>query len=218
MKLKKLLLLFLLGFSPLCAMVMDESDFSSAVICNSGDEATDDESLGPIDISQFSISGGVLGKRKRANHICSYCGRSFAVNSSLIYHIRTHTGEKPYSCSYDDCGKRFAQKTNLTAHLRTHTGEKPYPCSYDDCGKSFAQKSGLTYHLRTHTGEKPFSCGECGRRFAYNSSLTRHLRTHTGEKPYLCSYGDCGRSFTNKGSLTVHLRTHARAAKKQKKD
>ena len=151
MKLKKLLLSFLLGFSPLCAMVMDESDFSSAVICNSGDEATDDESLGPIDILQFSIYGGVLGKRKRASHICSYCGRSFAVNSSLTYHIRTHTGEKPYSCSYGECGKSFAVNSSLTRHIRTHTGEKPYSCSYGDCGKSFAVKSNLTVHLRTHT-------------------------------------------------------------------
>uniref|UniRef100_A0A8C9PD19 Uncharacterized protein n=1 Tax=Spermophilus dauricus TaxID=99837 RepID=A0A8C9PD19_SPEDA len=80
-------------------------------------------------------------------------------SESILRHVRSHTGERPYE--YNQCGKAFIfhRKSQLTIHQRTHTGEKPYLCS--ECGKAFSQKSLLTVHQRTHSGERPYTQLSC---------------------------------------------------------
>ncbi|KAM4034647.1 LOW QUALITY PROTEIN: uncharacterized protein ACNLHF_021312 [Anomaloglossus baeobatrachus] len=135
--------------------------------------------------------------------LCSHCGKYFNQKSSLVTHLRNHTGEKPFSCL--ECGKCFNQKISLVTHLRNHTGEKPFSCS--ECGKCFNQKPSLVTHLRIHTGEKPFSCLKCGKCFTDKSTLVRHQRIHTEEKLFSCP--ECGKWFSQKSDFAKHQKTHA---------
>uniref|UniRef100_A0A667IL39 Zinc finger protein 689 n=1 Tax=Lynx canadensis TaxID=61383 RepID=A0A667IL39_LYNCA len=169
--------------------------------------------------------------RADQRHGCYMCGKSFAWRSTLVEHLYTHTGEKPFCCPDCgkgfsqasslskhraihrgerphrclDCGRAFTQRSALTTHLRVHTGEKPYRCA--DCGRCFSQSSALYQHQRVHSGETPFPCADCGRAFAHASDLRRHVRTHTGEKPYPCP--DCGRCFRQSSEMAAHRRTHS---------
>lgn len=52
---------------------------------------------------------------------CRFCSKKFMRPSSLRIHIYSHTGEKPFNCTYPGCRRRFSVQSNMRRHLRVHS-------------------------------------------------------------------------------------------------
>ncbi|CAO1372196.1 unnamed protein product [Diamesa tonsa] len=166
---------------------------------------------------------------------CNICFKTFACNSALDIHYRSHTKERPFKCTTCDrgfstkvrhiitdsslfkhrcryCGKIFGSDSSLQIHLRSHTGERPYKCNV--CGSRFTTKGNLKVHFERHSDKyphipmnpHPVPCLVCKKVLSCRSALQMHYRVHTGDRPFRCKI--CGRSFTTKGNLKTHMSVH----------
>lgn len=105
--------------------------------------ASNEQALATFSQKLASSSSG----NSKDKHVCKFCDKSFPRSANLTRHLRTHTGEQPYSCRY--CERSFSISSNLQRHIRNiHNREKPFKCV--KCQRCFGQQTNLDRHMRKH--------------------------------------------------------------------
>ena len=80
---------------------------------------------------------------------CDVCDVNFQHKADFYEHMKNHTGEKLYGCSW--CKDRFSTEDDLVGHACS----KPYVCGY--CEESYILPGSLKKHVNKHYDDA--SCG-----------------------------------------------------------
>nr|XP_023014501.1 zinc finger protein 23 [Leptinotarsa decemlineata] len=170
-------------------------------------------------------------KRQSENVQCPICNGTY-LRSSLDVHIKSHSGERPFSClmcnkvfttkwnlklhkwthasrtskpfKCDQCVGAFIRETDYIAHMNSHKSVRPYTCNY--CGAQFIRKYNCLRHVKEHENAKTFSCTVCSKSFHRSYYLKDHMKVHSGIRPHHC--GVCGKTSTTKSNHNKHLQIH----------
>ncbi|KAI7850070.1 hypothetical protein BDC45DRAFT_560507 [Circinella umbellata] len=69
-----------------------------------------------------TINSKAMHPQKPApKYACTYCRKIFTRPSSLRTHVYSHTGQKPFACTFRGCDKRFSVLSNMRRHMRRHS-------------------------------------------------------------------------------------------------
>ncbi|GAA5970731.1 hypothetical protein JCM21900_003293 [Sporobolomyces salmonicolor] len=175
----------------------DDKPFPTSIVLNTDDAAMPREK-----------SGGRIKK-----FMCTWlgCGKCYTRPTRLEEHQRVHTRERPFACS--ECPSTFARNSHLKAHLRTHSSdsEKKYLCSEGRCGKKFWTNQHLKKHIEVAHRGKTYDCNACSLTFRKHHLLRTHVaEVHSapGTNPFICEHPGCDRSFKQNVHLKAHVKTH----------
>ncbi|XP_068115824.1 sal-like protein 1 isoform X2 [Hyperolius riggenbachi] len=163
-------------------------------------------------------------RNKFKNTICDICGKTFACQSALDIHYRSHTKERPFICTV--CNRGFSTKGNLKQHMLTHqmrdlpsqlfepnssltinTSSLAIPVTNPLAAIIKTEFNGFMHGSPQDNQEPPSSIPSSGSLSSSATSpvLLPSLARRTPKQHY-CNA--CGKSFSSSSALQIHERTH----------
>uniref|UniRef100_A0AAQ6IR68 C2H2-type domain-containing protein n=1 Tax=Anabas testudineus TaxID=64144 RepID=A0AAQ6IR68_ANATE len=135
------------------------------------------------------------------NKNCALCGKYFARRVDMDRHMKSHSEDRPYKCSF--CEKKFKNPYVLKRHQREicnsreqkkpkrketqRSSPQPPPGGSTEgkvcpiCSRILPCTADIAKHLRSHTEERPFICITCEKGFKYKDTLKKHQIIHGHE-------------------------------------
>ncbi|XP_071401170.1 sal-like protein 1a [Centroberyx affinis] len=181
-------------------------------------------SIGALDLTSVNPSKEPLGMifpfRERStikNTACDICGKTFACQSALDIHYRSHTKERPFICTA--CNRGFSTKGNLKQHMLTHQ-MRDLPSQLFEPSNTSLSSSPTPSLLSVGSLIKPEANGFFHSLHSENKDMPPGLVTSSAStspvlsaapprrtpKQHFCN--TCGKTFSSSSALQIHERTH----------
>ncbi|CDQ97261.1 unnamed protein product [Oncorhynchus mykiss] len=182
-------------------------------------------SIGALDLTSCNPSKDPLGMlfpfRERGtfkNTACDICGKTFACQSALDIHYRSHTKERPFICTA--CNRGFSTKGNLKQHMLTHQMRDLPSQLFEPSNTSLSSSptpsllsvNSLEHHRdhqdRDHHKDMASNMphGLVTTSASTSPVLSASAPLRRTPKQHYCN--TCGKTFSSSSALQIHERTH----------
>ncbi|KAM9845722.1 uncharacterized protein ACBR49_010743 [Aulostomus maculatus] len=133
---------------------------------------------------------------------CILCGKYFARQVDMERHMKSHSEDRPYKCSF--CEKKFKNPYVLKRHQKEICKSRELKKSTMVAKRKDAQRPNPQPPLEGLTEGK--ICPICSRILPCTADIAKHLRSHTEQRPFICV--TCEKGFKYRDTLKKHQIIH----------